>query len=206
MNNIWLSRGTRALLFVTAIGVAGGSNRGRPQEPLTKIHVRLTDLAALPEKLRAQSERLVEKLFANAGVALDFVECDAPTRPCTTPPASCEYWVQILRQRPLHLDGDSAGFAVLVPSRQSSDSYAAVWFPKVEDAARDFDAPIADVLAATLAHEIGHLALHSSAHSPTGLMKPRLDRKQIELMGRGELAFTPAETARLAERLASLAK
>jgi hypothetical protein len=113
--------------------------------------------------------------------------------------------MQIMKQRPLNLHGDTTGFAVLVRSERSSDSYAAVSWPMIEEVSRELGASVVEVLAASLAHELGHLVLHSSGHSLSGIMKARLDRRQIELLARGEFWFTKDDAARLVEQARRLA-
>jgi len=170
----------------------GGATR--QTQNIHAIHVRLIDLAQLDGPVALQAESLAAGIFRRAGVELDFVD-EAP---------KAEFWLEILKQRP-RPHGDATGFAVLVRSDRSRDSYAAVSWPIVQGAARELNAPEVEVLAAAMAHELGHLVLHSSGHSRTGLMKPRLDRAQIELLERGELSFTKEETARLVERLDHIA-
>ena len=157
----------------------------RQVSPAPIVHVCLVNLAQLPKGVEAQAESLVTRVFRRAGMDLDFVE--AP---------KADYWLEILQQRP-RLHGDTTGFAVLVRSDRTRDSYAAVSWPIVEQAARELDVPAVEVLAAAMAHELGHLLLHSSAHSRSGVMKARIDRAQIELLERGELFFSKDETARL---------
>jgi hypothetical protein len=152
-------------------------------------HVRLVDMAGLPGAIERQVESMVEALFRRAGLELDFVDTAD----------KADFWMQILKQRPLHLHGDTTGFAVLVRSDRPSDSYAAVSLPIVEQTSRELDAPAVEVLAASVAHELGHLLLHSPGHSRSGIMKARLDRTQMELLERGELWFTKDEAARLVE-------
>jgi hypothetical protein len=154
------------------------------------IHIRLVDRAGLPAKLRTDAQRTVQAIFNKTGLSLQFVECSGEPNPN-------DYFLQIVNLRPKHLAPDSAGSAVLVPSPRPGDSYAVIWFPEVESAAQSLQAPVASVLAASMAHEIGHLLLHSSRHSHSGVMSPRIDRRQIRLLERGELLFTSAESARL---------
>jgi hypothetical protein len=40
-----------------------------------------------------------------------------------------------------------------------------------------------------VAHEIGHLLLNSSAHSPFGLMRGKWDSKDLQRAARGDLLF-----------------
>ncbi len=200
MSNMAERRGTAALLLLMCMPLVAASRLSSLQVPgPAKIHIRLADLAVLPDKLRSQSEATVRALYRKAGLEIDFVNCPpAPDYTCSQAPGPGDLWVQIQNKRPKLLHGDTTGFAILVPSGRLSDSYAVVSFPMVEAAARELDAPVADVLAASLAHEIGHLLLHSPVHTRSGIMSPRLDRRQMLLLERGELGFTPEETARLA--------
>jgi len=196
-----------ALLIAAFLRIAGASHHGPAQPPGTaRIHIRLVDLAELPGKIRAAAEGMAADVFRRSGIEIDFIEClTTPGSPCREPGGQADFWLQILKQRPDHLHRDSAGFAILVRSDRSGDSYAAVSYPMVAAAARNLEAPVAEVLGASLAHELGHLVLHSSAHSRVGIMSPRLDRRQIRALERGELLFTADETARLRKRAAQLA-
>jgi hypothetical protein len=173
MSDISIIGGTAALLLFT-------------------VHVRLVDFAGVPEKVLHGSETTVTAIFHKAGVEVEFVDAAG----------KADLVVQILKDAPRHLQGDVTGFAVLVPSERRSDSYAAVSYPMVEEAARGLDADVAEVLAGSMAHELGHLLLKSSAHSRAGVMIPRLDRRQITLLRRGELLFTAGEAARMRTQLA----
>lgn len=182
--------------------MAWGSPAGRLEAPRgPQIHVWLVDLAGLPENVRAASERAVIGIFRQAGVELSFVEClSAVARPCRESLGQADFWLQILAVRPKNVSTDATGFAVLVRSGQPGYSYAAVSYPMVESAAGELDVPVAEVLAASMAHEVGHLLLNSPAHFRSGVMSPRVDRRQIRLLERGELLFTKEQAARLVER------
>ncbi len=187
--NAW--RGIAAVLLGSVFPVAGASHWDPRQEARpARIHIRLVDMVGLPEKLRSDAEEMVRELFRQARIDLDFAG---------DPAGGAEFWLQILKRPPNHLQRDATGFAVLVASKDPGDSYAAVSLPMVEAAARHLEAPLAEVLAASMAHEIGHLLLHSSYHSRSGIMSPRLDRRQIQLLERGELLFQGNEAARMAE-------
>ena len=72
---------------------------------------------------------------------------------------------------------------------------AAVFLSRVRaTAARDPElAGVDDIMGCVMAHEIGHLLLHSSSHSSEGIM--RADFRQSDLMKGVQrlLVFTPAE-------------
>src|SRR5579863_9781771 len=152
MSNMTVRRGIAVVLLPTILRIAGAAHLNPGQGPKAAgIHIRLVDMAGLPEKMRTQAEASVLAIFRMAGLELDFVECPAAGAAlCSEAPGKAEFWLQILKQRPSHLHQDSTGFAILVPSPQSGDSYAAVSFPMVESAARNLEAPVADVLAASM--------------------------------------------------------
>lgn len=163
MSDISVIGGTAAILFLA-------------------VHVRLVDLAGVPQKDLARSETMVTSIFRKAGVEVEFVDSAGEK----------DVWLQILKDPPRDLHGDVTGFAVLVPSERRTDSYAAVSYPMVKAAARGLDADVAEVLAGSMAHEIGHVLLKSNAHSRTGVMVPRLDRPQIRLLRRGNCGLPQA--------------
>jgi hypothetical protein len=208
MSRLAARRGTAAILLPVFLPIAWGSPSalGAASRP-AQVHVWLVDLAGVPEKVRTQAEITVMGIFRRAGVELSFVEClSEPARPCLQAPAKADFWLQIMPERPQRLPEDATGFAVLVRSERPGDSYAAVSYPMVESAARDLDASVADVLAGSVAHELGHLLLNSPAHFPNGIMNPRLDRRQIRLLERGALLFTREQAVRLAARARQLAR
>jgi hypothetical protein len=214
MNRISARRGIAAVPIATLLGTllaapfAAQTHAARharraigqiPRPPA--IRIRLVDFAGLSPKVRAAAEAPVIRIFRQAGVEIAFVECldAAASAPCRQPPGPTDLWLQILNRAPHRLLGDDAtGFTVLVHSPQAADSYAAISYPRVLAAADDLDVDATEVLAASMAHEIGHLLLNSGAHSRTGVMSPRIDRRQIAFLQRGELLFTADQAARLA--------
>ena len=49
------------------------------------------------------------------------------------------------------------------------------------------------VLGLAIAHEIGHLLLPDNSHSRRGIMRGRLDRRDLRLATFGDLVFTPQQ-------------
>lgn len=137
-------------------------------------------MPGLTQKVLAEAEGAVPAIFRPAGIEIEFVDRQA----------QADFRLEILDHRPRDFHGDTTGLAVLLPS----DSYAVIFLPLVQAAARDLQAPVAEVLAVSLAHELGHLLLHSAAHASSGIMKPRIDRQQIRLLERGELQFAGNST------------
>jgi hypothetical protein len=162
-------------------------------EPIT---VRVANFADVPEKILASAEGMAGHVLDKAGIAVTWVRC--PGRPeCRPDLSATEFRLLILNLRPARPHEDTTGFAVILPPPESGDRYAGVFFPMVEDAARNLEADEDVLLGATMAHEIGHLLLGSKAHSPAGVMCPHLGREQVRLARRGELLFTPEQAGQM---------
>jgi hypothetical protein len=58
------------------------------------------------------------------------------------------------------------------------------------------------ILGHAVAHEIGHLVLASDTHSLFGIMKADYDRKDLVILGQGNLFFTAEEGQLLRTALA----
>ena len=53
-----------------------------------------------------------------------------------------------------------------------------------------------------MAHEIGHLLL-GVGHSPTGIMRAKLNRWDLLQAGRGQLKFTPEQSLLIRDEVAA---
>lgn len=80
---------------------------------------------------------------------------------------------------------DAVGLASL--SREGS--YARISWPGVCRAAGELNTDRATVLAAAIAHELGHI-LFGPSHSAEGIMSAHFGHKEMVLAGRSELLFT----------------
>ena len=81
---------------------------------------------------------------------------------------------------------------------------AYVFYRRAADEADRHGVSCAAVLAATMAHEVGHLLLPSSAHALVGLMRASWDVEEFLSAARGELRFLPGEAASIRGRLGQL--
>jgi hypothetical protein len=139
--------------------------------PMILVAVQLTAAPEIPAKTLHAAEARAAHIFASAGIQLQF----------TAPGLH----LQIVARDPQGLATDTAGFAVLIPG---DSGYAAVSWPTVQRGAQQMEVDPAVLLGAAIAHELGHL-LFGPAHAHSGIMSPRLGRKEMELAARGELRF-----------------
>lgn len=173
-----------------------------------RITVRVVNSRLVPVKSLTQAEKIAGKILGSAGVEVIWMEC-APEKPageaanpCAQDLAPNDFWLHVLRGRPLALYGDVTGFAMLTPLWRDGECYAGVSYSMVEAAAKSLDVEVPYILGATLAHEIGHLLLGPMAHLPSGVMCPHFGREQLRMAARGELLFTPEQAGRLRAEVA----
>jgi hypothetical protein len=136
------------------------------------LTIHLSAAPEIPSKTLHAAQDQAVNIFARAKVKLLWVE-------------RADLQLQIVNREPGGLAADTAGFAVLIPG---DSGYAAVAWPAVQRAAAQLEVDPALLLGAAIAHELGHLLL-GPAHAHSGIMSPRLGRKEMELAARGELLF-----------------
>jgi hypothetical protein len=61
---------------------------------------------------------------------------------------------------------------------------------EIQNFATSWGIDLADILGVAMAHEIGHLLLRTSSHSPLGMMKAAYLQKDLTSAGRRSLIFT----------------
>jgi hypothetical protein len=89
---------------------------------------------------------------------------------------------------------------VAIHAAQGSPA-AYVFYRRAVEQADRHGVPCAAVLAATMAHEIGHLLLPSTHHAAVGLMRASWDVEEFVSAARGELRFLPVEAASIRARI-----
>jgi hypothetical protein len=152
-----------------------------PYLPITVVAIHLAVAPGIPPKtLHAAQERAAHMLAS------------ARIKPLWTDHADLH--LQIVATEPHGLATDAAGFAVLIPDEPG---YAAVSWPAVTNGASQMEVDAAVLLAAVIAHEIGHL-LFGPSHTHSGVMSPRLGPKEMALASRGELRFENGDRLSLA--------
>jgi hypothetical protein len=129
----------------------------------------------------------VTRIYAGIGVELVWVDR-----------VDAHVTIQVAWKPLKGLNATSLGVACRGEDGTGRLAYA--FYGRIENFARVHDKPVAHVLAHVMAHELGHLLLPHGSHSASGLMTAGWDRKQIELIGRGWLAFTDEQGATIRER------
>jgi hypothetical protein len=178
-------------------GLAGHQARAAP-----KFTIRLYNYAHVPLKTLAEAKREVTIIFREAGLETGWLDCplsmaEFETYPgCQQPLGRVSLILRILPRAMAEREpssNDTLGYA-LPGSAGVPGRIANVFYHRVEALARSAQGLEYQILGNTMAHEIGHLLLGSTGHSPTGIMKAKWSRDQVQPASLGALLFTPQQT------------
>lgn len=135
------------------------------------------------------------RILQRAGVRLRWRNC-GQRDPCLAIGDTNPVFVRIVKGS--FSDGLGCSFVT-----QAGGSNAVVAFGNVQRLARSNGIPMPQLLAAVLAHEIGHLML-GPTHSGDGLMHGSWDVRDLSHLNQGQLKFDPNQCIRM--RAAVLAR
>jgi hypothetical protein len=176
------------LLAVADTTLAMGAMRGAHETIVVTIY----NAQAVPPMTLNTAKEIAAFIFSKAGVDLVWGNPNGS--------ANDSYRLQMLTVAPRNLGADAAGFSVLMPETDGRRNYAGISYSAVAEAANSLNADPANLLGAAIAHEVGHMLLGAGAHSPSGVMTPRLRAHEAALAGRGQLLFTPGQARQIRER------
>ena len=83
---------------------------------------------------------------------------------------------------------------------------ASVFHHRVESLAVELGCARAVILGYAMAHEIGHLLLGTSSHSPRGIMRGQWTEKELLSASAGRFGFFPQQGAKMRAEVESRAK
>ncbi len=210
------------ILGLAAIGGAAQPAAAYPAADLTfTIHVR--NYAAIDSKTIPQAEKVASRIFQQAGVVSQWADSPVPGQNSGTAPGSLAVGLSDIRVNILpaamsdkmHLE---AGVMGLAPGAGPDRVLAYIFYDRVEEMRQghleafqrnhaEFPLPVADLLGAAIAHEVGHILLNLAIHSKTAIMRGNWDLGALQDSINGCLHFTKdqekvmqAEVARRAPR------
>jgi hypothetical protein len=170
-------------------------------QPIPMITVRLYNYAYVTRKVLAGAKQEVTIIFRQAGLEMAWLDCplsmaEFESHPdCQQPSGPANLVLRILPRAMAEREpssDDTLGYA-LPGSAGAPGRIANVFYHRVEELARKAQGLQYQILGNTIAHEIGHLLLGSTGHSPTGIMKAKWSREELRPSSIAFLVFTPQQ-------------
>ena len=150
---------------------------------LPSIRLQMDNDAAVPAAMLQKSQEQVTRIFAAAGLGVEWTE--------TGP----RFTVQIVPNALGYARTSSPVMGVV--ERKPSGATAHIFFHEVQDFARRCDVEVDALMAYVIAHEIGHLLLPRTPHSVSGLMKADWDTAFVRAATSRSMTFTDAQVKRI---------
>lgn len=196
--------GLAILIIWSAPAFAAASGSGSDRE--LAITVRVYDYANLGRGTLIAMERQTAFIFRKVGLTMRWcnMTTDSPhsmvDSSCGLPAASARLDVRIVSR--IMAEAGATADSTMGFAMGNSATVSYHWSKAADPKA---DALSGDILACVIAHEIGHLLLGPDSHSPTGIMKGKWSKEDLQGAGWGRLVFTPkqAELIRAAVRARS---
>jgi hypothetical protein len=204
----WVSKGC-LLVGLSAVpsGAAQSGARITPEstESVSTITVLVYNYAGISRDAVAEAERHASRLLEHAGIATDWLDCplswnQAAERPeCLVTPGPARLVLRIaagsMAQR-MQPDHESFGFA-LQPEDGGFGNVANVFSDRAGELVNRQGIVFGVMLGHLMAHELGHLLLGTGAHSSVGIMHVPWHNKELDMLSRGSMVFTPLQAERM---------
>jgi hypothetical protein len=155
-------------------------------QPTPAMTLKVWNEAHLDDQMLLKTRKEVTSILGRAGVSLVWADCVAGFASWTSKDPCMhddDFQLSITADKPPNATPDKAGFSEVGGS-------ATVYYPTVASRARYFFMDASQILAATIAHELGHLILGANAHTPEGVMRTDWGPEQFKLIGAGKLVFS----------------
>jgi hypothetical protein len=155
--------------------------------------------AAVDDVSLARAEDQAAKILRRARVELVFLDCknDASGR-CLRLSDQGHFALRIVpRSRSLRSEVFGAAFL----GDDGRGTQADVFFIEVQRLGTNARVNVPELLGHVIAHELGHLMLGTHAHSASGIMRPRWEDAELNLLVRGNLLFNPEQVKVMRARM-----
>jgi hypothetical protein len=183
------------------VGAAGAVTAG------LDLTVRVYDASGLPPATIHRALELANGAFAPASIRIAWVACgparhDLRPHRCDRPPRPGELVVRMISAPSLTGDRDRLPLGdAFVDPRAGAGVLATVYVDRVAALAAAAGVDVAPLLGNTIAHELGHLLLATTAHGPRGLMRPVWTPDEVRRGHPSDWRFAPREVSALRARL-----
>jgi len=177
---------------------------GGPPEAFVTVSIH--NHAGVPANTLAEAERTASSIFKQAGVNIDWSNCDLPAE-ARQIASSCHVTefprhLQLsIARRSKNLTESVLGVSFL--GEDGSGWCSDVFFERVEELHKHVNLNLGPLLGDVVAHEIAHLLLGRNAHSGSGIMRPHWDERDLINASKGQLLFTRAQGQTMREKVAA---
>ena len=196
-----------AMLVTFWVGTVRNSAARRHPEARSadlKMLVRVYDYAGIPADMVRLAESETERIYAKAGVYLEWHECPVTARAqsadpaCSAPLTPSDIVLRVVKRVNLvriHASAENIGFTF--------GNMATVQMEPLQKSEGTRVCFSYQMLARAMAHECGHVLL-GPGHTSQGIMRASWGEEQLEFTGANDMVFTPDQEKAL--RLAITAR
>jgi hypothetical protein len=191
----------------TLLFVALASLTFTPANAQHRISVHLYNLSGIPPETMDRATREATRIFAEANVSVlwtpgdpdnDEAHTTDQSGPAAFRDAHVRPYLVVRVGRGLAFQVPSAALGISLPHAQFGVS-ATIFQERVESVCRSAGQDFAIVLGHAIAHEMGHVVLASDAHAPSGIMRARWGKTELDEAAEGQLGFTAQQRAEIGE-------
>ena len=181
MKSNWIWAEIAALAIVAGVGTEAGA-----EQQSAKITIRVVNSAKVAAGTLAEGEKRAGWVLGQAGVRVVWLDCTAPGS-CAEDPGMNEFWLHVANWKPAGASEQELGFTTFDKETASGIGVAGVCYPMVRQVAAQIEMEEGLILAAAMAHEIGHVL--GAGHSSSGIMQAKFNRQSIVSMSQGGYVF-----------------
>jgi hypothetical protein len=181
---------------------------------LQPVAIYVYDLAGVSSHTLAQATEEAARILATAGVqvvwqpgpsdASEAHECDFEVKSHDTlsrrPDSRDHLVLRLVRNFPERSLPGALGYSL--PDARFG-VHATLFYERIEAVSKTGDIALATMLGHAIAHEIGHVLLGTTDHSPSGIMKARWGRRDYWQASMGLMVFAPREREAIQRRAAA---
>ena len=197
--------GTCCLLTFLAVPAFAFAQNPPTTSLSPEVSISVHDYADVPTQLLAAAEDQAREIFRHAGLETVWLNCSPKLE--KVEPGSCYFsdaTHMTLKISPHAMNAKVRDrievLGTAYPDEKGAGYFAYVFYDRIQELAqrrRLGHALLADVMA----HEIGHLLLGSTSHSPSGIMCGHWNYEQLRNVSEGAMAFVPAQSRIMRDRL-----